>query len=452
MLKENQKQHTFIDLFSGCGGLSLGLTESGWVGRFAIEKAKDAFATFKQNFLSEGSQICFDWPEWLEKSPQSIGDVLENHPAELRRMRGSVDVVAGGPPCQGFSFSGRRKRLDPRNRLFRKYVDLVSIVQPRALILENVPGMLVAHGATARGKKKKPGPTPKSHYDLLIQALDDIGYVAVGKVLDPSRFGVPQRRPRLIVIGIRKSIAKRILGGPLRVFDFIEIAGTEQLKRLGLGEKVSASEAISDLEKGSRALVPCAEPGLRGTFYQPDYQGPTSTYQKLMHKGFSDESMDSIRLANHTDRVRERFALILKLTLDESRRGFSLSDKVRGRLGLLKNRTVPMSPDLPAPTITTLPDDVLHYKEPRILRVRETARLQSFPDWFKFRGKYTTGGERRKKECPRYTQVGNAVPPLLARAIGVGVARALSSLEINEICEPQAIDKVEIEREVEAIS
>ena len=90
-----------------------------------------------------------------------------------------------------------------------------------------------------------------------------------------------------------------------------------------------------------------------------------------------------------------------------------------------------MSDASPAPTITTLPDDVLHYSEPRILTVRESARLQSFPDWFQFKGKYTTGGDRRTKECPRYTQVGNAVPPYLARAIGSALGKALAEIEVK---------------------
>jgi DNA (cytosine-5)-methyltransferase 1 len=98
---------------------------------------------------------------------------------------------------------------------------------------------------------------------------------------------------------------------------------------------------------------------------------------------------------------------------------------VRQRLGILKHRTVPMAADQQAPTLTTLPDDMLHYREPRILSVRECARLQSFPDWFVFRGPFTTGGLRRRRTCPRYTQVGNAVPPLLARAIALGVRAAL---------------------------
>ena len=106
---------------------------------------------------------------------------------------------------------------------------------------------------------------------------------------------------------------------------------------------------------------------------------------------------------------------------DESRKGY----------GLKKHRIYPMSDISPAPTITTLPDDVLHYSEPRILTVRESARLQSFPDWFQFKGKYTTGGDRRTKECPRYTQVGNAVPPYLARAIGSALGKALSEIDVT---------------------
>ena len=87
-----------------------------------------------------------------------------------------------------------------------------------------------------------------------------------------------------------------------------------------------------------------------------------------------------------------------------------------------------MAADEPAPTITTLPDDILHYAEPRILTVRESARIQSFPDWFHFRGKFTTGGKKRRNECPRYTQIGNAVPPLLASAIGMALSAVLAEI------------------------
>jgi DNA (cytosine-5)-methyltransferase 1 len=147
---------TFIDLFAGCGGLSLGMSLAGWQGVFAIEKADDAFKTFEANFLSGPASIRFEWPNWLEKRAHSIEDVLRNHEADIRRLRGSIDVVAGGPPCQGFSFAGRRNKNDPRNRLFEQYVQFVSDVQPKVVVLENVNGMQIAHGASKRGQGVRP--------------------------------------------------------------------------------------------------------------------------------------------------------------------------------------------------------------------------------------------------------------------------------------------------------
>ena len=146
-----------------------------------------------------------------------------------------------------------------------------------------------------------------------------------------------------------------------------------------------------------------------------------------MHLGHEDAPMDSMRMARHRDNVRERFTRILA----ECPKGVRMNEENRKLFGLLKHRVYPMSSTEPAPTLTTLPDDVLHYSEPRILTVRECARLQSFPDWFVFRGKYTTGGELRTKECPRYTQVGNAVPPLLARAVGLAVRATLDEASRN---------------------
>jgi DNA (cytosine-5)-methyltransferase 1 len=152
-------------------------------------------------------------------------------------------------------------------------------------------------------------------------------------------------------------------------------------------------------------------------FRQVKYQGPASTYQMKMNGGVSPSDMDSMRIARHREDVVQKFTIILKCC----KRGINLSAGMRSVLDMRKHRTVPMDRDKPAPTLTTLPDDILHYGEPRILTVRECARLQSFPDWFKFKGKYTTGGKFRRTECPRYTQVGNAVPPLLAQAIGAGL-------------------------------
>jgi DNA (cytosine-5)-methyltransferase 1 len=132
----------------------------------------------------------------------------------------------------------------------------------------------------------------------------------------------------------------------------------------------------------------------------------------------NSEAPNSLRLARHKEQTVERFSKIINMCEKSGTKGVVLSDKVRAELGIKKQSIVVLNEKQPSHTITTLPDDIIHYSEPRILTVRECARLQSFPDWFEFRGNYTTGGSRRTKECPRYTQVGNAVPPLLAEFLG----------------------------------
>lgn len=427
---------TFIDLFSGCGGLSLGLAEAGWQGLFAIERATDAFETFRANFLGEDSRHRFLWPDWLEQSARSIDDVLTNHHQQLRKMRNCVDLIAGGPPCQGFSFAGKRDRSDPRNKMFERYVSIVELVNPKFLIVENVPGMNVAHSGSGNARARR----AKTYYDKLHAALSERGYVVGEMILDAANFGVPQHRARLVVIGIRSDVAKMLQWGCVGVFDRINATGKAQLQELGGGRHVTAEQAISDLVVGSNLrsakLVDYVSSNSRRGYMQLDYVGPSdSAYQKFMNAGVAPSQMDSMRLARHTKDVRDRFKRILA----NSRRGVNLSEQDRLRFGMLKHRTVPMSPGKPAPTLTTLPDDILHFNDPRILTVRESARLQSFPDWFTFHGKYTTGGERRKVECPRYTQVGNAVPPLLARAIGAGILVACGEAAVESETTPPAI-------------
>lgn len=414
--------HTFIDLFSGCGGLSLGLTLAGFQGCFAVERDGMAFETFAANFLGERKVPItqFAWPAWLEKRAWAVDDLLDQHYDRLAKMRGKVDVVAGGPPCQGFSLTGKRIESDPRNQLFRKYVQVVDAVQPCAVVLENVPGMKVAHSSLASGDFRDESEAG-SYYSKLKAELDGIGYLAQGRIIDASRFGVPQKRLRLIVLGFRREIAARLEGGVERAFSLLEEVRQEQLAELRLGEAVSAREAISDLSTRGANLRPCRDPASPRGFEEIDYVGPETRFQELMHKNCSRDSMDSMRLARHGDRIRQRFARIIS----ECPSGVPMNRENRELYGLKKYRIYPMSVRDPAPTITTLPDDVLHFSEPRILTVRESARLQTFPDWFQFRGKFTTGGTRRTRECPRYTQVGNAVPPFLARSIGLATGRAL---------------------------
>lgn len=412
--------YRFVDLFSGCGGLSLGLTMAGLKGQFAIERDAMAFETFSANFLSERKLPIegFAWPAWLEKKAWPIDELLNEHLDKLQQLEGSIEVLAGGPPCQGFSFAGRRNEADPRNQLFEKYVEVVKAIKPSALVLENVPGMKVAHSKKSKSASGKKGDTAtESYYEKLKRSLEAIGYEVQGELVDASRFGVPQKRMRLIVIGLRKSVAVTLEDGVLQAFKQLENMRTTQLRDLRLPESVPANEALSDLTTQCRPRKPCVDPSSPKGFEELKYEGPSSVYQRLMHHGCRNSAMDSMRLARHRDEVRERFAKILK----ECPRGVRMNDANREQYSTKKHRVYPMDAWAPAPTITTLPDDVLHYSEPRILTVRESARLQSFPDWFQFRGKFTTGGDRRTKECPRYTQVGNAVPPLLARAIGLAI-------------------------------
>lgn len=411
----------FIDLFAGCGGLSLGLTQAGMSGVFAIERDLMAFRTFAANFVgaSATSSMPFDWPDWLEKRAWAIDDLLDFHADKLKGLRGSVQVIAGGPPCQGFSTAGRRNEDDPRNQMFRRYAKVVDAVRPLGLILENVPGMQIVHAKKSSGAATSDG--AKSYYEKAKATLEAIGYDVLGQILQADRFGVPQRRPRLIVIGVRRDLASFLKGGVSRVFEIIEEQRKAHLGGLGLGERVSAEEAISDLEISNRGTTPCLDEESPRGFVEIVYAGPSTNYQRLMHAGHEGKPMNSMRLARHREDVAQRFSEIL----EAAPRGVRMNESLRKQFGLRKHRIYPMAASDPAPTMTTLPDDVLHYGAARILTVRETARLQSFPDWFKFLGKYTTGGDRRTKECPRYTQVGNAVPPLLARAIGQAMSAAL---------------------------
>lgn len=414
---------TFIDLFAGCGGLTLGMLDAGWEGHFGIEVQADAFATYSANFI-DGPRYSLEWPSWLTKTPWDIKRLLAEHGADLRRLRGKIDLVCGGPPCQGFSFSGQRNSRDPRNQMFRRYVDLVNIVRPKLLLLENVPGFRVAHGNSARIDKK----SGKKSYAEKLRELLEPTYVFDDCLVRASRFGVPQVRDRYFAIGVRRDLPFE--QGEDWAAKLIEGVRDGFLEAKGLRQKpISAKRAIGDLEIKSRPLVryrPDATCGTREVFLEVKYSSPRrlNSFLQLMRADLNGRAPNSRRLPRHKDDIRERFQLIL----DTCSRGKTLNTETREQLGLRKIRVVPLDENEPARTVTTLPDDLLHYSEPRILTVRECARLQSFPDWFEFHGKYTTGGHRRKIECPRYTQVGNAVPPLVAEAWGVALRGLLKSL------------------------
>ena len=403
-----RRSGTFIDLFAGCGGFSLGLMNAGWSGIFAVEKSPIAFETLKHNLITSQAPHTFEWPEWLPEEPFEIGVFLKQYRTQLKALHNEVDLIVGGPPCQGFSFAGRRQRDDERNQLFLRYIRMVTMIRPKYLLLENVAGIQVAHGKGNRALQPRRGRPPKPFSEKIRDALERIGYLVQSKVLRASDFGVPQHRPRFIVIGIRRDCITAI--PEVDPFSLVKDVRVEFLRRKGLplDRPVTAGEAISDLSVSRNGTRPSSD--TKG-FHEIAYQGPVTAFQHLLNGSVMP---NSLRLANHRPSTIQRFNEILA----SCRKGVVLSVEDRERLGLKKHHTVVLNREEPSHTLTTLPDDLLHYAEPRILTVRESARLQSFPDWFEFRGKYTTGGLVRTKEVPRYTQVGNAVPPLLAECLG----------------------------------
>jgi len=419
---------TFIDLFAGCGGLSLGLMESGWTGLFAIERDELAFSTLKANLLTSRRRA-YQWPVWLPKEPHDIGLFTRKYHSELRSLRGYVDLIAGGPPCQGFSYAGRRRSNDPRNNLFMKYLGVVGLVQPKIILLENVRGIASEFSkipgelknAEARRRAKNAGTFSKR----IQRNLERIGYYTFPHLLRAADFGVPQIRPRFFMIGIRKDLLNDGTF-PIDPFAMVDMLRARFLSTFGLkiDDEVTVRDAISDLRVRGTDLVECRD--TKG-YHEITYRGPKTVYQEQLHGRMNGHAPNSLRLAKHSEPIRKRFAKIAK----GARPGISLSYSERKKFGVKKQHFVVLDANRPSHTLTTLPDDYLHYAEPRILTVREYARLQSFPDWFSFHGKYTTGGMLRVKQCPRYTQVGNAVPPRLARFLGILIKHYIRAHRID---------------------
>lgn len=424
--KRTGKLGNFIDLFAGCGGLSLGLMLAGWNGVFAIERDSIAYETLEFNLIDSNSTcpLKYEWPEWLKKAPTEISQFIKDHSSQLHKLRGEVEIIAGGPPCQGFSMAGKRKYNDPRNELFKHYVELVKIIQPCFLILENVKGISVAFRKTRDDINNGQPCIPFSEHIKI--SLQDEGYEVFTQLIRAMDVGVPQFRPRYIVLAIRSDLlSKNPNFDPFQDFEdhrrcFLTSKG------LPVERPVTVRQAISDLEMNGSKLIDCKD---SSGFKQITYTKPRTAYQKLMHGQMNGTAPNSLRLANHRDDTRKRF----KQIISTCRKGVGISVSDRERLGIKKQCLVPLDGNRPSHTLTTLPDDLLHYSEPRILTVRECARLQSFPDWYEFRGKYTTGGNRRLKECPRYTQVGNAVPPFLAEIIGNILKKLANELKVYSI-------------------
>lgn len=421
-----------VDLFCGAGGLSLGLTWAGFEIAAANDYDPDSCATYRANH-TRADVVCGDI---------TAADVFEELVAKAR-CHGEIDLVVGGPPCQGFTQMRNFNRFidDPRNRLYRQFVAVIKELRPRAFLMENVPGL-----------REFPGVA-----DQIIEDLRMSGDYVVDapRVLEAADFGVPQGRRRLFFLGVRRDVAAAPLwpeGQPFfasvdlvrrmkRKYAEYNVVAREQLDgrqlfpHAGLEELmdpknltfVSVSQAIGDLA----GLAPG-----EGAPQMPRLAKPTSAYQKLM--------ADSRELFNHdVPRMNADTATRLKhipvggniRDLREEHRQRYLSGQKwgpdLGRSELSRQHFYAyrkLHPDFVSWTVNTKTDFAYHYQsKPRAITVREAARLQSFPDSFRFVVDHNPGRLRGGSRHSLSRQVGNAVPPLLAQAMGSALRKLLAS-------------------------
>lgn len=399
---------TYIDFFSGCGGLSLGLGWAGWKGVFAIEKDPMAFETFKRNLVDPDSPNCHFrvWPGWLSQEAHRIEDVLEDETAlrGFRRLSGRIDLVAGGPPCQGFSVAGARNGGDPRNLLVFKQIKAIDILRPRFALVENVEGFEKKFVARPGGNGAV------SVAEEAVEQLRDIGYNVGKVVINAADFGVPQLRRRIILFAVSKEFAGELQVVPL-VRHLLFKTAVEQRRELGLplDRPVNIEEAISDLA-GDETVSDAEFPGYRTCRYLP----AKGAYQKLMRSGGQTPDIPTCHRFN---RHSPKLVRLYQLALGTQPPG-RLSQEFLYSNGCHSNKRFVLDTAKPCSTLTTAPEEIIHYKHPRIATLREMARIQSFPDNFRFYGRYTLNGPARGVDVPRNAQIGNAIPPLVGRALG----------------------------------
>ena len=420
------KKYKFIDLFAGCGGLSLGASRAGFTGKLAIEYQENAFKTLQHNLInskrakirSKTNVLNFNWPKEIEQKNYDINSFIEEYGGYLKGLRGEIDLIVGGPPCQGFSNAGKRKENDPRNQLYKSYLSFVKLVEPKILLIENVAGIA-----------SKFSKTSKSYKDNIISKLKKDYYVD-GQLLTSNIFGVPQKRKRYIIVGLKRTAFKDKKIDISRVFDKIKSDSIEFTSKYCVKNNsetfdisnTNVLQALSDISRSKKLPKPYIDENARRKAYTTfEYsKGKLSNYQRLMRYSMNGESYpDSHRIGDHKKDTIFKYQTLIDITRQNTDRvtfSFTPEEFKKAKWKSKKQVINVLKEQLPSPTITTCPFDYIHYKEPRILTVREFARIQSFPDWFEFKGVYALSGSDSYK-TPRYSQIGNAVPPLMAESI-----------------------------------
>lgn len=350
---ENNKKFTAIDLFCGAGGLAYGFKNAGINIIAGIDNNDEALVTFKKN-IPEAKAISYD---------------LSNIDDSLIAQLGKVDIMLGGPPCQGFSIAGKRQSTDPRNLLVQSYLKLVEVLSPRVVVIENVPNILsMENGEFANN---------------IISGLKSLGYNVDVHKLNSADFGVPQNRKRVIFIAMKD-----------KHFDLIA------LEKKKVGEAITTEAAISDL--------PLLNDNLGAE--EIEYSTPAKTkYQINMRK-------DSQIISNHhsVDHKPQTKMIIAMVPDGGNYKALPKEYQLTRKVNIAWTR---MNSKKPCFTIDAGHNHHFHYKADRVPTVRECARIQSFPDNFVFMGKRTS----------QYRQVGNAVPPILAQKIAEAIIETIGS-------------------------
>lgn len=386
----------FIDLFSGAGGLSEGLSEAGYHCIFANEIVPAYSSTYRLNHI--GTAVCT-----ADIRTVDAFKVM----SELGLKKGELDLIAGGPPCQGFSINAPvRSSNDQRNHLFKEFLRFVDVFSPRAVLIENVPGLVsFEKGATLHA---------------ILDSLASLGYGADVHILGAAYYGVPQMRWRTIILGLRNSEIPQeafptpLYHAPIRP-NFTTRFDGRQLVKLPSHEDTAnfttVHEAIGDLPK--------LKSGERGELIKKYDCEPFSDFQRHCRQGSSGiYNHEAPKLSPiNLERLKYikpggNWTAIPDELLPKGMRAARKSDHTM-RYGRVKA-------DGLASTILTKCDPhwgaYFHYDQDRSFTVREAARIQSFPDHFIFSGTI----------AEQYAQVGNAVPPLMARAIGLSLKQFIN--------------------------
>lgn len=368
-----------IDLFCGAGGLSLGFTQEGFVTSLANDIQDCCVDTYAHNH-----------PE-TPRDHIILGDVkmVVDNVEELLRYK-DVDIVVGGPPCQGFSEANRQRLIDdPRNQLYKNFVQIVDKVKPKFFVMENVKGMMTVK-------------------DQVIEDFEAIGYKVSAHVLNARDYGVPQNRERLIYIGNRLEIDNELL------FEEI-IASSRDIPSHTLAD---ALFGLRKLEASRRKNSTNTDSEESGRKIESNTVSDTNEYVDLINQGRKYKAVCNHKARYNNDRDIEIFG---RMNPGDKSDDPKIADIMpyKSRSDIFKDKYFKLEPDKICKTITAhMKFDCnmyIHPTQARGLTPREAARVQSYPDDYFFRGSYTK----------TYMQIGNSVPPLLGRAIAKVVKKYL---------------------------